>query len=137
MIIYKYSILKEIKLIIHNYRNKKNLISKGIVFIDFNFWKFIKLYFRFKTGNIALPQIEIPERVVCYIVSCGTWGAYELPNKIFICLNETNRLQMSIKDLILHEIVHLRLEPSIKDVDYRTKEETVNRELRRIRKGTI
>jgi hypothetical protein len=134
MVIYKYSLLKEIKLLVHNYRNKKDLIKKDIVFIDFNFWNFIILYYRFRVSKIKMPHIDIPEDVICYIVSCGTWGAYKLPNKIFICLNEIGNLSMSLEDLILHEIIHLRLEASIKDMDFHTKEDKVNKEAENLKK---
>lgn len=134
MIVYKYSLVKELKMIIQNYNNKKYLINKGVVFIDFNFWKFVKLYIYFKRGKLELPAVNISENVVCYIVSCGTWGAYELPNKIFICLNNLEDLQMSVDELIIHEIVHLRLENKLRGVSFEMKEKIVNEEVDNLRK---
>ena len=101
MITYKYSFWQDLKLFLHNRKSKKQLEKNGVVFICFSFAKYVKLLLDFYRGRIDLPGLNLKVNIICYIISSGTWGAYESPNKIFICPLETDKLSRSMKELIV------------------------------------
>lgn len=135
MITYKYSFWQDLKLFLHNRKNEKQLEENRVVFIYFSLSKYLKLLVDFHRGKIDLPRLNLRENIVCYIVSSGTWGAYESPNKIFICPLEIDKLFCSMKELIVHEIVHLRLEKRLRGESFEERERIVDEETDRILKS--
>ena len=124
---YKYNLFKDFKIFLHNIRNKKFLESEKIYTIKWSLKKYLRLLFNYYTGKLFLPKIKTKNRIICYIVSSGTWGAYELPNKIFICPLELNNLDMTIESLIKHELAHLKYEHKVANMTHKEKENFINK----------
>ena len=132
MIIYKYNLLKDIKNLLNNLDRKEFFRKEDIIYFPFSFKRFLSILFKHYTGKIAWPEITTSEEIICYVVTSGTWGAYESPNNIYILpwnlekLNNFNNI--GLKELIIHEINHLKLEKekNFKNLSHQEKEQRVN-----------
>jgi hypothetical protein len=103
MIKYHYNFLIDLKQQLQCWHERQWLKEHNIVVFPFNLWETIKLFFK-------RPQIDLPrnEDIDCYWVSGGNWGSYDLPNKIYICPRQITSKR--IKEIIKHEITHLKCE---------------------------
>ncbi|MDP1706518.1 MAG: hypothetical protein Q8L36_01735 [bacterium] len=127
MIVYKYDLFQDIKVILHNRRQAVWLKEKNLVVFPFNIFRSLKIIFRwFLFRRPVRPVIDFHEDVFCYWVTAGTWGAYELPNKIFIC--PENLTPEKLEDTIKHEIIHIFSEDEIRarGMSHEEKESLVN-----------
>lgn len=117
MIEYKYSLIEDLKTAANvvwlYFWLKKN---KMIFFLP-TLGRFIRIR-RYRPKPL---QIDIAENITCYFTSSGTWGAYELPNKIFICPWENRDMASVIK----HEITHLRHEREVRNLKHKEKEKII------------
>jgi hypothetical protein len=84
------------------------------------------LYLWFKKP--ASLDIDTENKIFCYWISSGTWGAYTPPNKIFICPWEINKAG-GLKRVIEHELTHLKYEKDVrqKKLSHEEKEEFINK----------
>lgn len=126
MITYKYNPIIDFKIFLHNKRSEKFLNSEKIYIIKWSLFKYIRFIFSYIFKKFNLPKVEVENDAVCYLVSSGTWGSYELPNKVFICPLELENLGMSLNELIMHEIKHLKYERKVKNMTHEEKEKFIN-----------
>lgn len=68
------------------------------------------------------PDIDTDLQITCFWKSCGTWGSYRPPNKIFICPWEIPDLKQTIE----HEIAHLKYFNQTKKMNYNQREKYIN-----------
>ena len=126
MITYRYSIYEDVKIFLHNKKNEGFIKNHGLYYIRWSLGAYLKLLYHHFFKRLELPNIDIDKDIVCYIVSSGTWGAYELPNKIYLCPIDMQHLPMSVEELIKHEIAHLKYEKLVKDKTHEEKEKFIN-----------
>lgn len=132
MIQYKYNLLKDIKNLLNNHGRKEFFSKEGIIYFPPSFKRFLAILFEYYTGKIAWPEITTSEEMICYVVTSGTWGAYESPNKIFILPWKLEKMEqlngIDLKGLIEHEIAHLELEgkKDLTGIRHREKEDLVS-----------
>lgn len=73
------------------------------------------------------PKIKNSGEIICYFVSCGTWGAYHPDeNAISICPYKINKSpDGNILDVIHHELLHLK-HPEADELEHNEKEMYIN-----------
>ena len=60
--------------------------------------------------NILKTKLPLEKEYIVYLTKYGVGGSYKLPNKIVLNFNNTN----SLFKTVVHEIIHLCVEPLIK-----------------------
>ena len=115
---FKYSLIEDIKVAIEIYSKRKWLKENEIIIFKPSILRFFKIIF-------TVPKIsfesDIP--VICYWVSNGSWGSYEYPDKIMIMPFDLPE-DMSLKELIKHEITHLK-HPESEKMEHTEKEKYI------------
>ena len=125
MITYKYSIREDIKMYKHDKKITDFLEKEDIWVVEFGVIKYLKFLYTYYTGGFCLPQIDTPFDITCYMMSRGTWGSYQLPNTIQICPLEMENLNMSMEELLEHEITHLLHEKDVQGMTHKEKEDFI------------
>jgi len=120
MIKYKYNLLVDFKIIGQTFYYYRWLKSKGIKIIHPNHFRMVSLWWRLPDN---LPKINLKKDITCYIVSCGTWGAYQEPDKIFICPYGIK----DVEDVINHEIRHLEYANETRHMTHEDREKYVDK----------
>lgn len=77
-----------------------------------------KRFYNIRKNIPILKEINTDKKITCYWVSTGTWGAYKLPNKIYICPWEN----YNIISVIKHELAHLKYGRRVEGMSYDEKE---------------
>ena len=117
MIKYHYNLLEDIKRQWYCWEDRKWIKEHNIVYFYPNPLRAIVILYRLLTRSFTC---QVDEDVDCYWVTGGNWGGYEEPNKIFIC--PVKRSPEFIKNVIRHEIIHLKCEPDVQGMTHEEKE---------------
>lgn len=115
---FKYSLIKDIKTCFEIFSKRKWLKEEDIIVFKPSFSRFLKMIF-----NRPKLVFKSDFPIICYLVTNGTWGAYEHPNKIIIMPFDLPE-DMSLHELIEHEIEHLK-HPEAESMGQKEKEKYI------------
>lgn len=119
---YRYSLYEDLKIFLHTRRSMDFFAREGIYVIPWTLKRYIKFLWNFFTYE--RPDIDVD--MTCYFVSCGTWGAYELPDKVYVCPIDIEYLDITMRELIMHEIAHIKHEDAVQGMTHKEKEEYID-----------
>jgi predicted SprT family Zn-dependent metalloprotease len=80
----------------------------------------------------ALEDVNVRYPITCYWLSAGTWGAFTPPDKIYICPWKKNGGMYTSEELehvIFHELYHLYYYRETEDMDFKRREEFINKKM--------
>lgn len=119
---FKYSFFVDLRIALQTLRELSWLKKNNLAYVMPSFRTMWQLY---RHQPIGLPiKTEIP--TTCYWVSSGTWGSYELPNRIYICPWYIER-GGGMERVIRHELLHLDCHERTLNMDYDSKEAVVEK----------
>lgn len=142
MITISHSIVKDTKIIFQTLLRKKWLDKHGYIYFFFNKDKQTKRDYK-KIINDLRTKVEESTEIKTlldkqktwqvYLTKFGTYGSYELPNKII--LNTRRNSVNEIFETFIHELVHLQIEKesSKKSLSHETKEKLVEEIVKNLR----
>lgn len=125
MITFKYSFYWDFVWFFRNFKNRKWLKEKNIVYINFSFSQLFKNIFHKKNISIKSDQFKFDGDVICYWLSSGTWGSYTYPDKIFICPKDIKKVG-GLERVIEHELKHLKYYLEVEHLKHEEKEKKIN-----------
>ena len=118
MITYKYNLLADVLWNIRMLFYVRWFEKNKLIYFKPSLRGIINLY----THRPINPCVKTADDYICYWVSAGTWGAYDLPNKIFICPRNIPNLEQTIR----HEIAHLKYEKKLGGLSFEEKEKYIS-----------
>lgn len=119
MIIYKYSLIEDLKWSYRTLINLGWLKEKNLKIFYPNPFRMVHLWFK-----RPKPNIQSNEDYICYWIHAGTWGSYTPPNKIFICPWRIAGAG-GFERLIKHEIIHLKHSHVAENMTHERKEKLI------------
>lgn len=140
----KHSSIVDIKIFFQTLKNKKWLDKRGYYYYLFERKCFRKNDFKMISQDIEeellkyncrmKDLVQPSEKYLIFLTKFGTFGSYELPNKIFV---NVHRNISEIAETIVHEIVHLKFEDEVqkRNLSHEQKERMVDGVVEKILKG--
>lgn len=131
----KHSLLIDIRIFLQTLRNKKWLDKNGYFyyFLDAGMFKdFDHEKISQEVENELLRYddnlnvfINANKKYQIFLTRFGTYGSYEMPNIVFV---NVHRSPVEIAETIIHEIIHLEVEPEVlrKNMSHAEKEQMVD-----------
>lgn len=121
MVIFKYSLLWDIRWFVRNIKNKEFLQRIRVTVFPFRFKHCIKVFENLQKNK----PIKYTRDVTVYFLTSGTTGSYTYPDKIFICPIDIEKFGGLIR-VLSHELAHLELGEKMEKLTHEEKEKQVH-----------